>query len=220
MAHLMKDRFYVTVDAVVFTILHNELKLLLIRRKNPPFKGQYALPGGFVDVNEDIEQAALRELEEETGVKNIFLKPMKAFGKPGRDPRGRTITMPYIALINSERYVLKSADDAELARWFSVYELPELAFDHRAIIETALEKLKRLIQYTSIAFQIMPEKFTLTELQKAYEVVLDQKLDKRNFRKKIEELRLLKPLNETRMEGAHRPAQLYCFRERKYRPLS
>lgn len=219
MAELDKNQFYVAVDAVVFTILHNQIKLLLIKRKNEPFKGKFALPGGFVEKDENLEDAAKRELEEETSVKNIFLKKMHAFGDVGRDPRGRVISIPFLALIDAEELKLHASDDAELAKWFSVDYLPklELAFDHKEIIKEALELLRFELQETNIAFEIMPKKFTLTELQKAYEIILDTQLDKRNFRKKMFELNLLKEHNETKMEGAHRPAKLFSFKEKGYR---
>ena len=219
MAELKKDRFYVTADAVVFTILNKELKILLIKRKKEPFKGKFALPGGFVELNENLEQAAKRELEEETGVKNIFLKNLHAFGNVKRDPRGRVITIPFLALIDGEKIKLHATSDAELAKWYSVYSLPELGFDHNKIIKDALKHLRFEIQNTNIAFQIMPDKFTLSELQNAYEIILDKKLDKRNFRKKLAELDLLKPLSETKMAGAHRPAKLYSFKEKQYKML-
>ena len=212
-----KDRFYVTVDAVVFTILNNELKIIIIRRKNPPFKGYFALPGGFVELDENLDDAAERELKEETGVENIFLKKLKPFGKVGRDSRGRIITIPYLAIISGKNVKLHSTCDAELARWHSVYNLPKLAFDHKEIISYALNKLRSDIEKSNIAFQIIPKKFTLTELQRVYEIILNKKLDKRNFRKKLRELLILKELPETKMEGAHRPARLYSFKSEEYK---
>ena len=219
MPEVKKDRFYVTADAVVFTILNKELKILLIKRKNQPFKGKFALPGGFVELDENLEDAAERELEEETGVKDIFLKKLYAYGNAGRDPRGRIVTIPYLALIDGEKIKLHACSDAEFAKWHSVYSLPQLGFDHKKIIQDALEHLRNELENTNIAFQIMPEKFTLTELQQAYEIILDKKLDKRNFRKKLRELDILEKLFETKMEGAHRPAKLYSFKEKKYKTL-
>lgn len=212
-----KDRFYLTVDAVVFTILQGDLKILLIKRKYPPFQGKFALPGGFVLLHESLEEAARRELEEETGVKGIFLKKLHAYGDVGRDPRGRVITIPYLALIAGEDVKLHAQTDAELAKWYSVYDLPDLAFDHKAIIGDALDHLRFELQNTNIAFEIMPDKFTLTELQAAYETILNQKLDKRNFRKKLKELGILKSLHETKMEGAHRPALMHAFKNKQYK---
>ena len=214
-----KDQFYVTVDAVVFTILDKQLKILLIRRKYPPFEGRFALPGGFVKIDEYLKQAVARELEEETGVKGIYLKKLPAFGDVGRDPRGRVITIPYLALIDGEAVKLHSTGDAEMAKWHPAYELPELAFDHKRIIETALEILRHDLYSSDVAVEIMPSKFTLSEMQAAYEIILGKSLDKRNFRKKLKELSILKELSETRMDGAHRPAQLYSFKVKGYKHL-
>jgi 8-oxo-dGTP diphosphatase len=211
---LKKNCFYVAADAVVFTILNKELKILLIRRKNEPFKGKYALPGGFVELNENLSQAALRELEEETGVRNIYLEQLSAYGNVKRDPRGRVVSIAFLALIDGEQVKLHATSDAELARWFFAYELPELSFDHNTIIADALQKLRAEIESSNIAYQLMPKKFTLSELQNAYEIILDKKLDKRNFRKKLKELKILLELKETKMEGAHRPAQLFSFKEK------
>ena len=214
---LKKNQFYITADSVVFTILNKELKILLIKRKNPPFKGEFALPGGFVELDESLEKAAKRELEEETGVKNIFLKKLHAFGEPDRDPRGRIVTIPYYALISGEKIKLHATTDAALAKWHPVYSLPKLAFDHNKIIKDALSHLRFEMERTNIAFQIMPDKFTFPELKNAYEIILDKEFDKRNFRKKIRELAILKKLNETRMDGPHRPAELYSFKDKKYK---
>ena len=219
MEALKKGNFHLAVDAVVFTILSKELKILLIKRKIPPFQGSFALPGGFVHLDEGLEDAARRELEEETGVKGIFLKKLHAFGDVGRDPRGRVISIPYLAIISSEDLRLQASADAEAAGWHSVYSLPGLAFDHKKIIDDALKHLRFEIQNTNIALQIMPERFTLTELQHAYEIVLNDRLDKRNFRKAMHELGILKELPEFRMDGTHRPARLYSFKSRHYRML-
>lgn len=219
MTEFKKDIFYVTVDAVVFTILNKELRILLIKRKNEPFKGKFALPGGFVDLDENLEDAAKRELEEETGVKNIFLKKLHAFGEINRDPRGRIITIPFYALIDGEKIKINASTDAELARWFPVYDLPELAFDHKKIIDDALYHLRYEMHNTNIAFQLMPEEFTLSELQNAYEIVFNEKQDKRNFRKKIKELNIVKTVPGTKMDGAHRPARLFAFKDKKYKML-
>ena len=213
------DKFAVTVDAVVFTILDKQLKILLIKRKNDPFRGSYALPGGFVNEKENLEDAAKRELEEETGVKNIYLKKLVAFGNVGRDPRGRVITIPYLALIAADDIKLHATTDAELAKWHSVYDLPKLAFDHDKIIEEALRELRFELEHSNIAYQFMPEKFTLTELQKAYETILNKGLDKRNFRKKMKELGFLTSYRERKMEGAHRPAQLHGYKDKRYRRI-
>ena len=204
-----------SVDSIIFTIEGNKLEILLIKRKNPPFQNMYALPGGFVNDGEEIEDAAKRELKEETGITDIFLKELGSYGKVDRDPRARIITIAYMALIRPDQKI-KADTDALDAAWFSVYSLPQLAFDHKKIINDALEQLRYEIQTTNIAFQILPKKFTMSQLQHLYELVLDRPLDKRNFRKRIKEFGILKEHNETIMEGAHRPAVLYSFSSNKY----
>ena len=218
MAEREEGLMRVTVDAIVFTVLHDDLKVLLIKRKNPPFRGKYALPGGFVEQDETPEEAAKRELTEETNVRNIFLQQLGAYGDVHRDPRGRVISIAYIALISPEQKLLSTAD-AMNAEWHAADSLPELAFDHRRIIEDALKQLRFEIQTTNIAVQILPKKFTLSQLQRLYELVLKKEIDKRNFRKRIRELGTLKELRETMMDGAHRPARLYSFKEQDYSTL-
>ncbi len=211
-------RIQVAVDAVVFTIHNKGIKLLLIERKYAPFKGMFALPGGFVQQHENLEQAANRELQEETGVKHIFLHQLGAYGDVGRDPRGRVLSIAFIALI-SPTQELHATTDAAKAQWFPIDSLPKLAFDHEKIISDALERLRYEIQTTNVAFQILPERFTLTHLQNLYETILGKKLDKRNFRKRIQELHMLQETRETLMDGAHRPARLFRFRTNAYTPL-
>jgi len=211
---LKREKYFATTDAVVFTVLSGELKILLIKRKYPPFQGKFALPGGFVLPNENLEEGVARELEEETSVKNIFLEQIGAYGDVKRDPRGRVITTAFLALINSDKVKLHASTDAELAKWHDINDLPELAFDHDKIIADGLKKLRHDIENTAVAFQIMPEKFTLTDLQTTYEAILGEKLDKRNFRKKMREDKVLKELSETRMLGAHRPARLFSFKKK------
>ncbi|MBN2051869.1 NUDIX hydrolase [Candidatus Woesearchaeota archaeon] len=204
----------VSVDIIIFTVRNNELKVLLIKRKSWPFKGMWAIPGGFVGIKEPLEEAAKRELEEETGVKNVYLEQLYTFGEPDRDPRTRVITVAYYALISSDHLKLQATTDAAEANWFSIDKLPKLAFDHNKILASALERIRNKVEYSNIAFQLLPEKFTLTELQKVYEVILGKKLDKRNFRKRVKEAITIVPLKETKMEGVHRPAQLFSFKEK------
>lgn len=199
----------VTVDIVIFTIQEGILKVLLVKRRIPPFVGQFALPGGFVLDDEDLEHAALRELGEETGVSDIYLEQLYSFGNPNRDPRGRVITVAYFALISADRK-LNAGSDAMEAAWFPANRLPPLAFDHTTILNYALERLRNKLEYTTVGFQLLPEKFTLTELQEVYEAILEKTLDKRNFRRKMSVLKILKPLREFR-RGGQRPAQLYRF---------
>lgn len=199
----------VTTDVVLFTIREGRLQILLIRRGGEPFKGCWALPGGFLDIDEDLEDCALRELEEETGVSGVYLEQLRTYGQPGRDPRERVISVAYYALAPSERLVLKAASDADDASWFPAGDLPTLAFDHEEIIRTAHERLVAKLDYSTIAFQFMPESFTLSELQDVYETLLDAGLDKRNFRKWALALEQVEETGEHRRRGSHRPARLY-----------
>lgn len=199
----------VTTDIVIFSIRDSELKLLLIKRKGAPFKGKWALPGGFVQLDEDLEAAASRELAEETGVSGVYLEQLYTFGRPDRDPRERVITVAYYALIPSDRLTLMASTDAEAVGWFGLDELPALAFDHDDIVEMAHQRLVAKLDYSTLAFQFMPEEFTLTELQAVYEIILRENIDKRNFRKWVLALERVEETGEYRRDGAHRPAKLY-----------
>lgn len=208
----------VTVDVVIFTLRDGALHVLLVRRAGPPYAGRYAIPGGFVHEDESLEQAALRELAEETGVRDIYLEQLYSFGDPGRDPRGRVVTVAFFALIASADLRLAAGTDAAEARWFPVSSLPALAFDHRRILDYAVERLRNKLEYTTVGFQLLPEKFTLGELQNVYEAILAKRIDKRNFRRKIQLLGILTPLRESRATG-RRPAQLYRFSARRFEKL-
>ena len=199
----------VSVDIVVFTIRDNQLKLLLIRRAYAPYKGKWALPGGFVDIEESLEQAASRELQEETGVSSVYLEQLYTFGDPKRDPRERVITVAYYALIPSDKVQLQAATDAEAANWFDLNELPKLAFDHADIVAMAHQRLVSKLEYSTLAFQFLPASFTLHELQNIYQIIYREELDKRNFRKWILSLDQIEETGEKRTGGAHRPAKLY-----------
>lgn len=203
----------VTTDIVIFTIRDGQLKLLLIRRGGEPFKGKWALPGGFVEIDEDLEEGARRELEEETGVSGVWLEQLYTFGRPGRDPRERVITVAYYALVPSDRLAIRAATDAEAVGWFALDELPPLAFDHAEIVAMARERLVAKLDYSTVAFQFMPAAFTLSELQRVYEIVLGEEIDKRNFRKWVLALKQIEETGEQRREGAHRPAMLYRVKE-------
>jgi len=203
----------VTVDIIVFTINNNDLKILLIKRGLDPFKNIWAIPGGFARIDESLELAAKRELEEETGVKEVYLEQLYTFGDVNRDPRGRVITVSYMALVKSDEIHLNAQTDATDAKWFSISKIPKLAFDHNKILEYALKRLKWKFEYTTVAFSLLPEKFTLTQLQELYETVFQKKLDKRNFRKKILSLNILEE-EEIMTEVSHRPPQLYSLKKR------
>ena len=207
----------VAVDIVIFTIQAGTLNVLLVKRRIPPFKDQLAIPGGFVLPDENLEEAALRELQEETGVSEVYLEQLYSFGDPKRDPRGRVISIAYFALV-SPSHQLQAGTDASEASWWPVHGVPSLAFDHKDILTYAIERLRNKLEYTTVGFQLLPAKFTLGELQVVYEAILDKKLDKRNFRRKMAELKLLKPLTEYRNDVG-RPAQLFQFVAARFEKL-
>ena len=213
-------RAALTVDCVIFGLDEDELKVLLIKRGGTPFEGRWALPGGFVHVDEPLEAAARRELEEETGVRRVFLEQLYTFGeRVDRDPRERVITVAYYALVKLNDHRVRAATDASEAAWFALTDLPSLAFDHGHIVEVAFERLQGKVRYQPLGFELLPKKFTLSQLQKMYELILERPLDKRNFRKKILSMELLDELDEVEQDVAHRAARLYRFDERKYRRL-
>lgn len=199
----------VTTDVVLFTIREQQLSVLLIRRAAEPFQGSWALPGGFVEMDEDLIDCARRELAEETGVTGVYLEQLYTFGTPGRDPRGRVISVVYYALAPEEQVHIQAASDAAAAEWFPVAELPALAFDHDRVLAVAKERLAAKLGYSTVALQLMPEKFTLSELQSVYEVVLGRPIDKRNFRKRMLAMGSVEPCFEWLRRGNHRPARLY-----------
>jgi len=205
----------ITVDIVLFTVTEGRLKVLLIQRKRPPYANMWAIPGGFIHTGESLEDAAKRHLFEETNVQDVYLDQLYAFGDPDRDPRSRVITVAYYALISRDKLKLEARANAADVGWFDVTHLPELAFDHERIVLAAWNRMKSQLKNTNISFQLLPERFTLTELQRVYELILGQHLDKRNFRKKVLSLGILEETDETKMEGYHRPAQLYAFKERQ-----
>jgi 8-oxo-dGTP diphosphatase len=208
------DRPSVTADIVLFTILESTLKVLLIQRKSWPYQGHWALPGGFVGIDEDLEDAAYRELKEETNIDRsaVYLEQLYTFGAPQRDPRMRVITIAYFALVGADKLDLKAADDAADVGWFLAYEPPELAFDHAEILEYAITRLRYKLEYSAVGFQILPETFTLRELQEAYEIILGETLDKGNFRSKLRKTDVVEPTKYYRETGG-RPARLYQFKE-------
>jgi len=206
------NRFAVAVDVVLFTIQDGALKVLLIKRSRAPFVGEWSLPGGFVQRDESVDEAALRELQAETGIKSVYLEQLYSFGDLDRDPRERVMSVAYYAVMDWGRVELRAAPrQGASARWCATAQLPGLAFDHRQIVAYALERLQNKVNYTSVAFQLLPRTFTLPELQEAYEIILGKMLDKRNFRKKMLQLGILRETGEQRVEGRQRPARLYSF---------
>jgi 8-oxo-dGTP diphosphatase len=220
MAHSYKyPRPALTVDCVVFGIDEDELMVLLIQRDLPPFEGQWALPGGFVHMGENLSDAAFRELREETGLEKLYLEQLYTFGEVDRDPRGRVVSVAYYALVKLSDHRVQAATDARDAQWFPVWDTPTLAFDHAEILPVAMERLRGKVRYQPIGFELLPKKFTLTQLQRLYEVILEREIDKRNFRKKILAMQILVELDEVEKDVAHRAARLYRFDERKYKKL-
>ena len=201
-----------TVDVVIFTLRGERLQVLLVRRAGEPFEGCWALPGGFVQETESLEAAAARELEEETGLGEAYLEQLYTYGNPGRDPRGRVVTVAYFALLPADAPLrAEGGSDAAEARWFSVEEKPVLAFDHAEIVDYALRRLRYKLEYTAVCFELLPETFTMSELQHTYEIVLGEGLDKRNFRRRILEANIIEPTSTLRA-GEGRPARLYRYR--------
>ena len=208
------------VDCVVFGWDGEGLNVLLIRRGQEPYKGGWAFPGGFVQMDEGLEIAAARELKEETGLEGMYLEQLYTFGEPERDPRGRTVTVAYYALVHAGRYSgLKADTDASDARWFPEAELPPLAFDHGGILQKARERLEGKLRYQPLGFELLPTKFTLSQLQSLYECILRKQLDRRNFRKKLMTMDLLRELGEVERGKSTRGGRLYSFDRQKYREL-
>jgi 8-oxo-dGTP diphosphatase len=200
----------VTVDVIVFTVEDARLKVLLIRRGQEPFKGQWAMPGGFVEIDESLKRAAWRELREETGVRAASLQQLGAFGRPDRDPRERIITVVYYSTVPRSQLQFRADSDASEAALFEVAALPSLASDHNRIIARAVERLRQQSDDVALALRFLPDTFTLAELQAVCECVAGRALDKRNFRKKVRLAGLVTATEETRRDGPHRPARLYC----------
>jgi len=209
-----------TVDAIVFGYEPKEgLSVLLVKRKYAPFKGRWAIPGGFVKEKESLEQAVKRELQEETGVKVNYLEQLYSFGNPKRDPRSRIVTIAYYGLVRSSNFELFATTDAQDAKWFHLNELPKLAFDHQKILAYGLDRLQNKISYKPIGFKLLDEKFTMEEIHHLYEVIYNRKLDRRNFRKKFLKLDILEELEEKSSGGRGRPGSYYRFDEKKYLEL-
>src|SRR5574344_481350 len=198
----------ITVDVVILTIKDNQLKVLLVKRMHEPFKGRWAIPGGFIRLSENLDEAALRVLKEKTNVENIYLEQLYTFGDPLRRADARVITCAYFALVREEDLDVAISSEVE---WYSVYDLPPLAFDHKEIVEYSLKRTRERLEMCPVAYQLLNEKFTLTEMQKSYELIMGKTLDKRNFRKKALATAGLKELEEFSKSTSKRPARLYTF---------
>jgi 8-oxo-dGTP diphosphatase len=211
----------VSVDIILFAWVDGRLVVLLVKRGSAPYRGYWALPGGFVEEKEALEQAARRELEEETSLKGVYLEQLYSFGDPGRDPRGHAVSVAHFTLVNAAQVRRAAAgSDASELQWFPMRRLPRLAFDHKEILAYGLARLRNKLEYTTMGFQFLARRFTLTELQQVYEAVLGRKIDKRNFRKKILSSKLLRVLPERQKNVRHRPARLYTLVARRFDKLN
>jgi len=216
------DQIKLTVDAVLFGYSREAgISVLLIKRKYEPFKGSWAIPGGFVLPSESLEEAVQRELEEETGVAVSYLEQLYTFGKPGRDPRGRVVSVAYFGLLKSSMFQkLQASTDAEQAQWFGIKKLPVLAFDHKAILQAAIERIRTKVRYEPIGFELLDKKFSFPDLEKMYAALLDKELDRRNFTKKILSSGLLEDTGDLApASGAGRPGKVYQFNKKRYSEL-
>lgn len=206
------ERPSVTVDVVIFTLKERELHVLLVRRRRWPYEGFWALPGGFIEMHESLEESARRELEEETGVRDVYLEQLYTFGDPGRDVRTRVISVTYFALVKSDKQVLRVSDETSEVQWFPIRDLPsKLAFDHDQILGYAYSRLRSKLEYTTLAFQLLPDVFSILELKDIYEQILGETLDKGNFYRKIKEAGVLEETSMVR-EGRGRPTRLWRFK--------
>ncbi len=212
------QKIYVAVDAVVFGYdrQYQQIGILLIKRKIEPFINQWALPGGLVKDEETLEEAVSRELEEETGISINYLEQLYTFGKVKRDPRNRVVSVAYFGLVRPDIFTLHASTDAAAAEWFEINKLPPLAFDHQEIVDTALERLRTKVRYEPIGFELLEPKFPFSDLEKLYTTLLQQDIDRRNFKKKLMSLGVIEELNETYTSGLGRPAKLYRFNTKQY----
>jgi len=204
----------VAVDIAVLTIKDGQLNVLLIKANNSPFPEKWVIPGGLVKPNESIGDAVKRHLLAKTGLKNVYSEQLYTFGKVDRDPRGRVVSVAHFVLIPYGAFEPKTSEAYADIQWFPILKIPKLGYDHNEITETAFERLKAKLEYTNIVYSLMPKEFTLGDLQKTYEIILGKNLDKRNFRKKILQTKLLKKISKKTLGEAHRPAQLYSFAKR------
>lgn len=213
---MSKQSISLTVDAVVFGYEEGEISVLLIKRKYKPFKGEWAIPGGYVLNDESLETAVERELYEETGIKINYLEQLYTFGKPNRDPRGRVVSVAYFGLVRPNAFKILASTDAEQVQWFHINDLPKLSFDHKDILETAIKRLQAKITYEPIGFELLDKKFPFSDLEKLYTTLLGRDIDRRNFRKKITGLNVLDELKEKISKGSGRPAKLFQFNQKRY----
>jgi 8-oxo-dGTP diphosphatase len=207
----------IATDIVIFTIIDNDLKVLLIKMKKSPFEDSWAMPGGLIEPDESLEKAAYRHLLKKTNVKDVYLEQLYTFGDVDRDPFGRVVSVAYFALISADNLKLKTTKEYTDVKWFSIKEIPKLAYDHEKILEHSLKRLKSKLEYTNIVQNLLPKQFTLKNMQDIYELILNKKIDKRNFRKKISSLKIIKKTDKKTTGEAHRPADLYEFSDKNYK---
>lgn len=212
--HPSSQNIKVAVDAVIFSIIDGALNVLLIQMKKEPFTDHWAIPGGLIEEDETTLEAAQRILKSQTGVSHVYLEQLMTFDDVNRDPAGRVLSIGHIALLPDANVKLTTTEKYNDVRWWPIKKLPALAYDHKQMLKTAIDRLTAKIQYTNIAWSLLPEQFSLTELQAVYEIILDKSLDKRNFRKRIAALDLIKPSGKKREGGAFRPAELYQFKQK------
>lgn len=206
----------VAVDLIIFTVNDQKLQVALVKMKKKPFTGMWAFPGGLVRLGESLDDAARRELKEKTGLANVYLEQLYTFGDPKRDPYSHVVSVAYFALIPSERVTLKTAEEKYSAiGWFPADLLPSLAYDHKKMAVYALLRLRWKLEYTNVVYSLLPRFFTLGTLQRVYEIILGKSFDKRNFRKKIIALGLVRRTRKIKSGGVHRPARIYEFTARK-----
>jgi 8-oxo-dGTP diphosphatase len=212
-------QFGMSVDCVVFGYHQNNLKVLIIKRGAPPYKGKWALPGDLVYPNENIEVAANRILRDLTGINNLFMEQTKVYGRVDRHPAGRVVTTGYYSLIDIDKHDPHASAWADGVYWIDVEDCPELAFDHNEILNDALRELRKKIRHEPIGFELLPQKFALAQLQSLYEALLDESYDKANFRKRFLSMGILDALDEYQKNVSHRPGKLYAFNKERYRQL-
>jgi len=205
----------VAADAVIFTVERGELKVLLIQMKKKPYTGRWAAPGGLIEPKETTRQTAERILQTQTGVTDVYLEQLQTFDEPKRDPNGRVLSVAYMALVPSGNLKLKTTDRYMAVRWWPIKKLPALAYDHAEVVKVAINRLRGKLEYTNIVWGLLPTEFTLTKLQTVYEIILNRKLDKRNFRRKIIDLGLVVSAGKKIKGEAYRPAELFRFKQKK-----
>ncbi len=211
--------FAVSVDCVIFGFDEGNVEVLLIQRGTELYEDSWALPGDLVYPKENIDDAAKRVLYELTGLQDMYLAQAQAFGEVNRHPEGRVVTVGYFSLIKKDDYLPEAHSWAKQVKWHKINEIPKMPFDHNHIVDAAIDRLRKRARRQPLGFNLLPEKFTLLELQAFYESLLDEKFDKPNFRKKVLDMKLLDPLNEMQKNVKHRPAKLFKFNEKRYKEL-